>query len=111
MKKKIIIIFALVIISTLFLSGCNEERSLSDEEKRLVGTWKGPVVIGFFSDGTCHQDYYIYHAYGVWKIKNEELEITWIDGKSTYGYELDNNDIELSIYEEGSETPTVYRRQ
>jgi hypothetical protein len=111
LKKNVIIIFAFVIIGLLVISGCVEDRTLTAEEKKLVGTWKGSIILGFFSDGTCYDDYELNHKYGVWKIDDGKLIITWINGKVTLDYELSNNDIELSLYDEGQDTPRLFRRQ
>jgi len=115
MKKSILpILLALIILSTLTLSGCTEEkRTFTEEEEKLIGTWKGTNVIAFFSDGTCHHDYDVPRKYGTWKIEEGKLVLNWIDRTLRNDYELEEGEggYLLTITEEGTGITGTYRQQ
>jgi len=115
-KKKYIKIQILLITMMIcvgLLSGCNETSvSLTDEEKRFVGTWNGNTtifnVIAFFPDRACS---YLFDLSAIWKIKDEKLVIKAKQGEFTYDYSFSNNNDTLIItYIESGES-WIYRRQ
>ena len=113
MKIIPILLIAMMMICIGFLSGCNEQSvSLSDEEKRFVGTWNGSIdifdVLVFFPDRACC---YFFDFTGIWEIKDGNLVITVKDAKYTYGYSFSNNDDILTIIDIESGNSWDYRRQ
>jgi hypothetical protein len=110
---KIQIMIISIMICVGILSGCNEKSaSLTDEERRFVGTWNGNIsvfdVIAFFPDRACS---HYSDLSGNWEIKDGKLVITVKDAEYTYDYSFSNNDDVLTIKEIASEISRVYRRQ
>lgn len=111
--KIIPILLSAMIICVSFLSGCNENSdSLTDEEKRFVGTWNGSGgvfdVLAFFSDRAC---LYFFDFSGIWEINDGKLVINVKDGEHTYDYSFSNNDETLTITEVGSVNSWDYIKQ
>jgi hypothetical protein len=95
----------------MILSGCSEEiPSLSNEEKRFIGTWKGSGVhvMAFFPDRACsfHSDFS-----GYWEIKEGKLIIDLEYGELILDYEFSENDDIVTITEEASGYTGDYIRQ
>ena len=100
--------FLLVIIAVLVLSGCIGQKELSDDEKRMLGTWKGESdrgfrIISFSSDGSG----YIISSFGkndmTWEIEDKILCFVYdnINSENTYNYLFDK------ITTNGNETITA----
>ena len=113
MKKNIFLIISLLVISSIFLSGCSEEsKNLTGEEKRFIATWSGGGqfndVLSFFEDGTCS---FKLDLSGVWKIKDNKLTITTNTDEYVYDYEFSENNDLLILTPEGGDIPLTYRKQ
>jgi len=100
MKKQLMIIGIIVILLTVGLSGCTETNSLSEEEKRFVGSWimQGQEdIITFYSDGGMSGSF----GGDKYEIKDGKLVIlTKISGGYTqelYNYSFSNNDTKLIL--------------
>lgn len=109
--KIISILLILMMICVMILSGCSEEiPSLSNEEKRFIGTWKGSGVhvMAFFPDRACsfHSDFS-----GYWEIKEGKLIIDLEYGELILDYEFSENDDIVTITEEASGYTGDYIRQ
>ena len=112
LKKYMSIIISLLILTATLLSGCTEERTLSDEEKKLLGTWKGTShlhdIMSFFKDGTCSHKL---DLSGVWKIEGVELTIDTETEEIVYFYKLTENNTVLILTARGTKMPYFYTKQ
>ena len=119
MKKTIILLIVLMVISVGFLSGCNESEgdSQSSEENRFVGTWKTNNVymtlgttMTFFSDGTC--SYVLAPNY---EVKDEKLVFFMHpDGDKIqyfYDYSFSDNDTKLTLTSVYTAISDIYTKQ
>ncbi len=84
MKKTVILLIALMVISVGFLCGCNEVSNSLSGDERFVGTWEEKsTTITLFSDGTGQ---FAFMGF-VWDIKDEKLVITIGDNELVYSYD------------------------
>ena len=109
--KVLPILLIIIMISVTVLSGCEENISpLSKEEKRFLGTWKGPTihVMAFFPYRACsfHSDFS-----GYWEIKDGKLIIELNTGKLILDYKFSEDDSIVTITEEASGYTGDYIRQ
>lgn len=109
--KFIPILLIIMMISVMVLSGCEERNPpLSKEEKRFLGTWKGPTihVLAFFPDRACsyHSDFS-----GYWEVKDGKLIIELKYDKLNLDYIFSENDSILTITEKVSGYTGDYIRQ
>ena len=109
---KVFPIFLIILmISVIVLSGCEERNPpLTKEEKRFLGTWKGPTihVIAFFPDRACsyHSDFS-----GYWEIKDGKLIIDLKYDSIILDYIFSENDSIVTITEKVSGYTGNYIRQ
>lgn len=118
MKKIVILLIALMVISIGMLSGCNESTGdiLSSEEKRFVGTWKttdpvgNNIAITFFSDRTCAG--FVYPNY---EVKDEKIVFSmYVEGNKIqliFDYSFSDNDIILTLTSVDTGKSDIYTKQ
>ena len=113
MNKKKLLIFTLIIISLLFVCGCQEqsENPNATEMQRFIGSWAATETdtLDFYEDGSCK---YVL-ASGFYGINNSYLVITLNSGAIyTYDYSFLKNDTELSLFDIGHNSgPWIYTKQ
>lgn len=112
MEKKILSLGIIVIILTLGLSGCTEERSFVSDD-RLLGTWKNTIIeteiIMFFPDGTWAS----MGSTGIWTIEDRKLIITTKTSSGNIDYTYDysfSNDNKLTLTR-NNDISKVYTKQ
>ena len=113
MKKTAILLIAILVISVLFISGCNEQKKDSNKEidilSKFIGSWNSTstldgegYVFTFFSNNTWSVDT---GQSGTYALKEGKLELTNISGVSyLFDYSFSNSDNTLTIIqiEDGS---------
>ena len=109
--KVLPLLLIIMMISVVVLSGCEEENPpLTNEEKRFLGTWKGPTihVMAFFPYRACsfHSDFS-----GYWEVKDGKLIIELKYGTVILDYIFSEDDSILTITEEASGYTGDYIRQ
>ncbi len=123
MKKQLMIIGIIILLLTVGLSGY-VLISKSNEEK-IIGTWIGtignqsdPVDVEytFFSDKTstavAYYEYNYLYVNSTWKITDNKLVISSLDGKiTTDKYQFSNNDKTLMLTNIESNRTIVLTRE
>lgn len=113
--KKLHLIFGLVILFTIFLSGCNGN---SDNIIRFTGEWEGVsifenttinVTFTFYTDKTAKEISEGYHVHWFdFTIKDSNLYLTLSDfpeaGPIIYNYKFSNNYNSLTLSNESIDT-------
>jgi len=101
MKKILVNAGMVIILITVGLSGCFGENSLSEEEKKFVGSWvayneeAGYGHITFFSNKTCN----LVGEINNWKVENQKI-IFWEQDsnvQSWYTYSFSYNNTMLTL--------------
>ena len=115
MRKEVMLLIALMVISVGFLSGCNE--SIIDEvSDKFIGTWGSqegyqPIIITFFSDKTCSiEDLNGETVYGTWEISEEKLVMTLKGQTVIFSYSFYSEDTILSLTEVSSQQYVLYTK-
>jgi hypothetical protein len=109
--KVLPLLLIIMMISVVVLSGCEEKNPpLTKEEKRFLGTWKGPTihVMAFFPYRACsfHSDFS-----GYWEVKDGKLIIELKYGTVILDYIFSEDDSIVTITEEASGYTGDYIRQ
>ena len=116
MKKQLIIFGIIIILLTVGLSGCNEEKDTSSnlnttEENRFFGTWyNNSWTITFFSDGTYTESFQA----DPWEIKDGKLLLYSDSSKVSFGlfdYGFSENDSKLTLTQVSNGKITVFTKQ
>jgi hypothetical protein len=96
LKKQLIIFGIIILLITVELCGCSENR-----DSRFVGTWKKQesiIQFTFLSDGTVPNFIFLT---GNWQVKDNKLVITIFNNQVTrdivYDYSFSNNDKTLTL--------------
>lgn len=111
MNKKLIIVGIIILILTINLSGCNENKFKSDKEK-IIGTWiyattlnESTVYVYYiFSINQTLEIIFLYtgediRANGTWNITNNKLIISLEEENIVNDYSFSNNDKTLTLTE------------
>ena len=127
MNEKISIVFIVVLLLCLGLSGCQEKNNNGENEEpngqeyandteKFVGTWNTSEPIQwyikpsftFFANST-----FVVGSYGgTYLVEDNELVLHWKDGETVYTYNymfLDNNTVSLTYIDTGDNG--IYKRQ
>ena len=111
MNIKLKIVGIILIILTLYLSGCNENIFKSDKEK-IIGTWVYATTLNestvyvyyIFSTNQTIEIIFLYtgediRANGTWNITNNKLIISLEEENIVSDYSFSNNDKTLTLIE------------
>jgi len=115
MKKIAIFLIVFIVITVGLLNGCTEtNKSLSDEERRFVGTWGATsenfqISMTFYSDGTFKQNF----IERKWEVKDGLLVLTGETDleTSSYDYYFTEDDTKLHLQTSGTDVYVVYTKQ
>jgi hypothetical protein len=117
MKKKLVLIFVLIVIAVGFLNGCTEtSNNIPTEESRFIGTWKSeenpliiPVTLILYSEGTSLMG----GLNSTWELKEGQLVITLTDNElvSSFDYYFTEDDTVLHLQLFGNDVYDIYLKQ
>jgi len=118
MKQQLLMIGIIVIIVTVWLSGCNQvSNTMTPEKTRFIGTWQNTTrnitrTIILFSNDSCSVS--ILNETGTWDVQDSKLVMKFPVRQITYTfyYAFSNNDRNLSLTSAVStSTTTVFTKQ
>ena len=118
MKKMAILLIALILVSVVFLSGCNEHSSNNENlDCRFFGTWVYPfptTTMTFSSNGGCSYSKGALDMHGIWEINGNKLILKFNNGITIMEFEdyyFSEGDTILNLKQEGINYYYEYEKQ